>query len=515
MTEQEKQALLRSPDLFIARYFPESVDDLEDFHLRLIETATQELRGLILYPAAHGKTTLVSTLLPIWAMCRDPNIRIAVIAKNDHEAKAIARVIMAELTSNQELIRDFGPFAHEDRGRAWNMDAIEIDKRTIRAKEPTIAFFGAGAKTTLGHRTDWTICDDVVTQENSNTPDQRAKMKEWFNQAARTMARFPSSRITVVGTLFDPEDLYNDLILMTYPDTGEEVWKLQREDAIVDEEEHITLWVSRWPWKRLMELKAEMGTLDFNKRFRNIAVDKSRQVFKEEYVKGGYIGPQRYPGCLDRGYSVGDYDDAWLRYTGFDPAIGTSRKAKFCAHVTLAVGSCKEHDRCFWVVDLLRGQMTSIQQTQAILEQHEKYDAFKSIIEANGYQMGLYEAVERRMMDAGQTFKVEPHVTGRNKIDPELGVQAMAPFFENGLVHIPWGNPESSRKMKHLVDELIEFPGRTTDTVMAFWFAWRAAQEGAPRFRSFNRLREPKMTSMGRRTRSRMVKNPYYVRESA
>ena len=39
-----------------------------------------------------------------------------------------------------------------------------------------------------------------------------------------------------------------------------------------------------------MELKAEMGTLDFNKRLRNIAVDKSRMVFKEEYVKGGYLG---------------------------------------------------------------------------------------------------------------------------------------------------------------------------------------------------------------------------------
>jgi hypothetical protein len=48
--------------------------------------------------------------------------------------------------------------------------------------------------------------------------------------------------------------------------------------------------------------------------------------------------------------------------------------------------------------------------------------------------------------------------------------------------------------------------------VMSMWFAWRAAMESAPRYKSFNRLRNPKMTRWGKTTSGRTVKNPYYER---
>jgi phage terminase large subunit-like protein len=264
-----------------------------------------------------------------------------------------------------------------------------------------------------------------------------------------------------------------------------------------------------------MELKAEMGTLDFNKRLRNIAVDKSRMVFKEEYVKGGWIGRQQYPGCIDRESVVGDYDPSWRRVAGFDPAVGATRSAKFCAHVTLALGSCAKHEKCIWVVDVLRDQLSLPQQVDTILRLHQEYDLLKSVVEANSYQAGLLEALKRRMDEAGVAFNIEPHYTTRtNKPDPELGVQSMGPWFENGWVHIPFGNPGSARKMGILVDELIEYPGRTTDTVMAFWFAWKQLQESAPKFKSGNYMKKnwflPSHTP-GRR----VVRNPYYVKTEA
>jgi hypothetical protein len=82
-------ATFDDPALFIVTYFPHRINKLEEFHLRLIRTATQQTRSLILYPAGHGKTTLVSTLLPIWALCKDPNIRIAIIGKNDTRSEGI------------------------------------------------------------------------------------------------------------------------------------------------------------------------------------------------------------------------------------------------------------------------------------------------------------------------------------------------------------------------------------------------------------------------------------------
>lgn len=514
-TSDPKQFLLDDPALFLLHYFPHRITEFKDFHYELIETATIEPFSLVLFPAAHGKTTLISTLLPIWAFCKDPNIRIAIIAKNEDEAKnKIARVIIAELMGNKELIRDFGPFhAEDDPNKSWSLTNLTIAGRTAKLKEPTIACFGSGSKGTLGHRADWVICDDVVNEKNSSSPTQREGTKDWFETSVDTMKEFEDSRLTVVGTLFDPHDLYHDIMLYKEPDTGVPVYKVIRKDAIVDEEEHITLWPEKWPWKRLMQQKAK-GSLSFAKRFRNIAIDASRMVFKEVYIKGGWEGGEKYPGCLDEKYSFGQYDESWLKYAGFDPAIGSYRGHKFCAHIVLAMGTCVEHERCLWVVDLLRDQMTLQQQVDAILGQHERYDLFSSMVEANSYQAGLLDAIKQRMNEQGLAYRIEPHFTTRvNKPDPELGVQSMAPWFENGWVHIPWADPASRSKMKQFVDELIMYPdARTTDTVMACWFAWRAAMESAPKYKSFNRLRSPRMTKWGKTTSRRTILNPYYQR---
>jgi phage terminase large subunit-like protein len=514
LSDREREYLLARPDVFVSRYFSHRLGlPLESFHLALIEAAVSHPRSLILFPATHGKTTIVSTLLPVWALCADPNIRMALILKNDTDAKGVMQAIIAELLGNEELIRDFGPFQPQDRETPFGFEKLSVAKRTLRAKEPTIAAFGSGSRSALGHRTDWTICDDIIHDRNSATPEQRSKIKEWFNQGPETMGEEVDDRLTVVGTLFHPEDLYGDLINLYDPETGLPIYHVEHWDAIVDEEAHEVLWPARWPWKRLMAKKAGIGTLDFNKRYRNIAVDPSRMVFREEYIKGGYVGKIKYPGCLDRDYSVGDFDPSWPRYAGFDPAIGTYRTAKFCAHLTIAVGTCSEHERCYWVVDLVRDQMSLPQQVELILNQHERYENFISIVEANSYQAGLLDACQNKMKEAGVAHKIEPHYTGRtNKPDPELGVGAMSPVFENGMVHIPWGNPESMRKMEIFADELVQYPsGRTTDTVMAFWFAWRAAQHGVNRMRTFNRLHDGANKRFWEKTsRRRTLKNPYF-----
>lgn len=513
LSPEFKGFLLDNPDAFVLYYFSHRIEKLEDFHLRLIQTATSKTRGLILYPAAHGKTTLVSELLPIWAICKNPNIRIVDIAKNDVDAKSITRSIQSELLSNERLIRDFGPFKPDgDESKAWALERFDVAKRTRHGKSSTWAAFGAGARTALGYRTDWTICDDVVTDVNSSTPEQRMKLREWFNQGPETMGDHGDARLTVVGTVFHPEDLYHDLMEMVLPDTGDKIWYVQKEFAILDPDEKRVLWPERRPWLWLMQRKASMGTLDFNKRFNNIAVDPSRMVFKEEYVRGGYVGKIHYPGVLDNAYNVGEIPDpTWRRYAGFDPAVGKiSRSSKFCAHITVAVGSCSKHERCFWVVDLYRDQMTLPQQVDWIIGKHEEYQCNVSVVEANAYQMGLFQAVKQKLDEQGMALNIQPHYTSRmNKPDPETGVQAMAPWFENGKVHIPWGNPESKRKMAQLVDELVQYPGRTTDTVMALWFAWRMAQEMAPRFQSHHYLKKPLFSP---RNRGRFIQNPMYAK---
>lgn len=518
-----RKYLLERPELFLLAYFPHALAPapgeparLQDFHLRLIKSVTREVRSLTLYPAGHGKTTIVSTLLPIWAICKNPNARVAIIAKNEVDAKGIMRSIHSELLSNEKLIRDFGVFKSDEENRAWAIERIDIAQRTAIRKEGSIQIYGSKGNV-LGKRFDLVICDDVVTEKNSATPEQRQSMMEWFNLGCETMPEHPWSQLAVVGTLFDPEDLYHTIRELRYPDTQESIYTTQYEDAVVDEDAKTTLWPERWTWERLMAQKAKMGTLDFNKRYRNIAVDASRLIFKSEYLRGGYVGRDRFEGCLDPSFCVGDYVDNWRRLAGFDPALGVSKIAKFCAHLTLGVGSCHKHERCYWVIDLIRDQFTQPQQIDLILEQHEKYDLWKTIIEINGYQKGLEQSVQQKMKELGLAYQIAPHHTTRNnKPDPEIGVAGMAGMVENGYLHIPWGDAHSRRVMEQLVEELEIYPsgrsGSTSDTVMALWFAWKSAQETAPRFKSYNRLEAPSPTPsvFARRGGSRTIRNPAY-----
>lgn len=521
LSPEEKGYLLKNPDVFLTRYFPHVLGHpLEDFHIALIRAATEQTKSLVLYPAAHGKTTIVSTLLPIWGLCQDPNTRMCIIAKNDDDAKNIMNAIISELLGNDELIKDFGPFKAEDKEIPFGASKLTVAGRTRNHKSPTLAAFGSGSRGALGHRTDWTICDDIIHDQNSSSPENRGKILEWFNQGAQTQAEDPEDRLTVVGTLFHPEDLYSHLMALKSPETGKYIWHVEHYDAIASEEKKLTLWPKRWPWDRLMGEKAALGTLDFNKRFRNKAVDPDAMVFREEYIKGQYVKGIKYPGCLDENHIVGRVPmPNWPVYTGFDPAIGKYRTAKFCAHMTIALGSCSKpgHEQCIWVIDLERDQMSLPHQVEMIFDKHERYNAFVSMIEANSYQQGLLDELNRRGKESGAPIKTEPHYTTKQtKPDPELGVPAMSPHFENGLIHIPYGNPESMRKMQIFIDELVQYPGgNTTDTVMAFWFAWRKAKEGINRMRTANRLydgprREYWKQTIGPR---RVLLNPYYQRD--
>lgn len=508
-----KQCVLEHADLFILRYFPHRIDELQDFHYDLINTALYQVRGLVLYPAGHGKTTLVSTILPILRICRDPNVRGVIIQKNEDDAESVMSVIQSELVDNDLLIKDFGPFKPADGAKPWALGRFQVERRTLRARESTLAAFGSAAKTVLGYRTDFTVCDDVVTGENSATPTQREKIRNWFDLAVVTGPEHEDSSVTVVGTRFDPADLYGDLLEMLDPETGEKIWHSDEIDAIVDEEAKTTRWPAKWSWARLMKRKAEVGTLNFNKRYRNKAVDASRQIVKEAYIRGGWHKGVQYPGCLDRDFSIGTYEPGlWRAVAGFDPAGGKSRHAKFCAHVVLAEGSCRDHERCFWVLDLEKSQLTLPQMVERILNAHQKFELQSTQVEANAFQIGLQEAVVQKMNENGLAFTVEPHHTSRtNKPDPETGVSAMSPWIEQGKFHIPWGDPHSQRVMKDLVDELITYPGRTTDTVMATWFAWRKLEQSAPKFQSFNRLDKQ---AGGRpwlpRSRRGFIRNPAY-----
>jgi len=512
----KKLTLPGNEEAFLRYYFPHRLDSaLESFHIRLIDTALYESRGLVLFPAGHGKTTLISELLPILRLIRDPNSRGVIVQKNDDDAAAVMASIKAELEQNEKLIADWGPFKPDpntypqDEGKRWQSTWIDVHHRTRIHKSPTIAAFGAGARNVLGHRSDWLVCDDVVTEKNSATEEQRYKHLQWFTLAVETSgekkkAGESAGNITVVGTMFHPHDLYASIIAKTKAD-GSAVYKHHREDAIRDEATEETLWPERWTWKELMDLRADIGALSFNKRYRNKPVDESEQHFKEEQLRG--LPPHK--GCLDRGRTLEEVDPTWRIIQGFDPAIGVSRGHKFCGHIVIGVPhEAKDHRM---VVDIDRAQLTLPEQVDRIIHTAMSYQNIQtSVIEVNAYQRGLVQAIEQRCEQMGiPPIHMTPHVTGRNKADPSIGIASLGPLVEKSLLRLPYGDEESIRRSEMLMQEMIEYPFFAySDLLMALWFCCNQAREALPIYKSFNRLTDKTRRHLG--SKSRTLRNPYY-----
>lgn len=519
--ELERRALLdillepKYERAFLQRYFPHRLSaDLAPFHMRLVGTALYEPRGLVLYPQGHGKSTLITQLLPILEIIRNPDIRIVGILKNDDEAGGAIASVRAEFEANELLIEDYGPFKPMDGDPAhpWKADWISTIQRKRVGKEPAYAVFGSGAKNVLGHRSDWVICDDVVTEKNSATPEQREKMLVWFKEAVSTSpekvrAGEIAGRITVVGTKFHPKDLYSTIEKMT-DRNGNARYKVQLEDAIADEAEQRTLWPERWSWDDLMDEKQTLGTLSFNKRYRNRPVDESMQPFREAYI----FGEGDHTGCLDHHRSIGDFEPDWRIFQALDPAVGSTKNAKFVGHVVFGIP--QEEPSLRYLIEINREQLTLPQQVDLLISTHMKYtNMVLTVIETNSYQKGLEQAVQDAMERMGITLRVEGHTTGINKLDPEIGLHSLSPLLENGKLRFPWRDPESRRKSGLLIQEFVEYPFFAyTDLMMATWFGNLKASTTMPNFKSFNRLNPASMYR--RRNKRRTVRNPVFYNQS-
>lgn len=516
--ELERAALLEyliapgNEEAFLARYFPHRLSEkLEDFHLRLIDTALNTPRGLVLFPAGHGKTTIISCLLPILALIRDPNIRIVIVAKNDDEAAAIIQTIKAELTDNKQLIEDYGPFVPDPQsGKRWQATWIDCAKRTRIEKSPTIAGFGSGAKNILGHRSDWVICDDVVTEKNSSSPEQRQSMHTWFTTSVETSPqKFKDNhgRITVVGTMFHPQDLYASIQRKRKSD-GTHVYAFHREDAIRNYEKEEVLWPQVWTWQDLMDLKFDIGTLSFNKRYRNMPVDESEQHFKEEFFRG--LPP--YKGCLDYNRKYGEYEDWWRIYQSLDPAVGRTKSAKFCGHIVAGVDPDRPDE--LNIIKIERAQLTVPQQANTVIDTALEYqNMMTSVVEVNAYQKGLEQVILDICERQGITLNVTGHTTGRNKQDPDIGVASLSPLCEFGRLRLPYGDDLARKKSEMLIQEMVEYPFYAySDLLMALWMLWLKARVATNVYKASNYL--DKKSPYRRRAHGRMYKNPFYDRTS-
>jgi len=546
--EERKYVLVRHYPLFGAYYFGLK---MADFMGDMVSFSDTHQRACILIPAGHTKSSTFGNYNIIRHMCWNPNIRIQLIMSVFEDAEEYCKAIQNEITSNELLMNDFGQFYNS---RDWTGSKFTIAQRQHNDPHATLTVYGAGGKSMnwslKGKGCDYAVMDDVVTEDTANSPETRKRQRSWARMTVfknprpmwpihpryglmvpkgmvwpadapynpRPGAKIPYGKIDAPGTRFDPHDLYQDLM-------DDPLWDTLTLDCWTDENESKPLWPDYWT-NEALQAERESGLLYFNKRMRNRPQDESEIVFHREW----FMGDEDHPGCLNRGRSFGELpidDDGSLldlfKPLGFDPASGEA--TKYAAWPTYdLLGFPRKGDTELdmrYVIDLFRAQVGVEVLLDIMLEPDEESIEYKRALHPGFYAKYHFDVckVERNgfanlMTSHARVTKakrrgvlIEPHTTGRNKLDPITGVKSMAQIFRDGLVDIPYKTEADKKIAKEFIDQFVYFSfdrnGRKkslTDYVMAFWFAELAIRATGTTNKAYRHPSSPYT-----------IANPYYV----
>jgi hypothetical protein len=440
---------------FGQRYFPHLVTQkCAPFHRSLVKIVEESRcdRISILAPRGHAKSTWLSIIYPIWKIVNNRDIKIIIVSDTGDQAEMFLRAIKDELEANERMIEDFGAFYQKPKSgspNVWKAGDITVI-RSSRAKEPTIVCGGTG-KRIVGRRADHIIVDDPLNDENTENERQRRKTLRWFRKTLTPILNPETGKIIVIGTRKHPDDLHSEL--------GRNRRYRQLVFKALDGDK--PLWPERWPRKRLLREKEEIGSLVFAQEYQNEPINEETAYFRRGWIERCYD----YNACM-----LKSYNGEMSVFTGWDLAlVANHERAKehdtdYTVGMTIALGN----DGTRHVIDIFRERGLTPGQVLASIKHRAKLlNPTLITIENNLFQC-LYE----QQLISETDLPVMGHTTGREKMDVFKGVPSLSIHFENGKYSLPRGDERSARLVDVLANELVGLGVEThDDMVMALWIA--------------------------------------------
>lgn len=445
-------------------------------------------------PRGHSKTTAFSVNYPLWEIVRNPNVRILLVSAADTQSQSFLREIKGRIERDQNYV-DFAGQLRPDKPEKWTDKEIIIKRSRTDLKDPTISTVSVEG-TILSKRADIIICDDILNFENTRTPEQRQKIRDWFFTVLLPVLEPKTGRLIVAGTIWQIDDLMENLLLDPMFDYRKkyqainkepdrlELWQAWCNILMEETDDHKVraqifrdenrelmdegikvLWPERMGYEELYMLR-HSDPYAFARAYQNDPASRPSQAIKREWIEA----------ALKKGINMKLQDEPHTEYIdlttyGLDLAISQESMAD---------------DTCATVLDKLQYDWNGFKQGQYILRQVRRgkmtggetramvttdYYALKPSgmrVESVAYQ----EVMVRDLNDSG--IIVHGHRTGGEKWDSAVGVNAIGTLLEHGNLIIPSDPHDAHTKniVGKLVAEMLAFPeGHTGDNLMSLWFA--------------------------------------------
>ena len=456
---------------FVRKYFGSVVcpdcgvhHEIPPVHDKLMDQLDDESQKRLLINIApyHAQSTIATVYHTVYLICRNPNVRVAIVSKSERLSKRFLRQIQDFLVNpnlyegGPSPIDDYGPFHNPN---SWSANEFWVAGRTGGEKDPTVSAYGVGAQI-YGYRFDIIKFDDIADLENQRNPDRVQDMLKWAIQEAGSRVG-ANGKLQFIGTRISAGDIY--FLLQELPG-----FHVVRFPCIVDDEARKTVWQDHFGWEAADLQRRSMSIEQFQLVYQNVDTPGIGASFQVEMLERAH----------DVERHIGEHDqNNWALVCGLDPA-GANAQAGYTAMVLMGVDLTNGRRH---LIDLMNvKQMKAPQVKDQIIAWADQYPLRELRVEVNGLQSQIYQ-YDRELNEAltNRGVRIVPHITHKtNKWDPQFGVEAMAAMFHNNMVTIPWATANERRKFRELEEQLLQFPmGQVTDLVMAMWFAELGCKE--------------------------------------
>ncbi|WP_234414180.1 phage terminase large subunit [Paenibacillus sp. CAA11] len=470
------------------REIAEIIDDISNVH-------TND-KVAVAAPRSHAKSTYLSKAAPLREICYRKRRYAILISETPTVSSSNLDWIALQLKSNAKLRADFGPLLspkQQENPRDNSSEFIAWEPRDDGTKRLLAKVDAASTGQALRGRNwnqkrpDLIVCDDLEDARpggNAATPEQRAKLKDWFSQTVVPLGDPKGKRTAFIymGTTVHHEALLVD-VLYNRSDFKSRVYR-----AVIEWPERMDLWeacrlvykdpdrpkedrvaearrlyelnreemdrgaVVLWPEAQsiwvLMRKKWDDGSKAFNTEYMNNPVDEESMIFNPETFTYWDSASAKLHDLLTQYPLPTNVFDV---YMGVDFAMGKTR-GDYSAIVVIAR---HKETGTKYVIDAFGERIKPDAFLRVIVEKALRYQPSAIAAEAQAAQEFFVMQLKDALRAAGypaHTRVKEIHQRARK----ELRIEALAPDIESGAIQF-------SRKHALLLEQFEMYPTGSHD----------------------------------------------------
>lgn len=447
--------------------------DAANFHRELCSILDEVTRGEITsnlgYSVGrrHAKTAYLSNAF----LCHQIVYRLKKYIVEVSETTDVAGDFITwtrhQLKFNSKLRADFGELLHERPSQ----NELDNKYEFITNSGTKVEAKGVGTQMRglryLSDRPDLFILDDLESQENTNTPEMRAKNLHWFRAEMLEALGFGGMCI-YMGTIVHYDSLLNHVINKRKDFTSrkfpailswskrEDLWEEWRKiynaddknakqnadafyEANKDEMDRGTevLWPQVYTYKYFMEKREEMGARAFNQEYLGNPVDEESQVFNPEHFAYYY----------DSDIEGGNFQ----YFAAVDLAMGKER-GDYSAIITLAK---REGSAVAYVVDAYIARQKPDAFMKEIVKRALKYQYEALAVESQQFQEWFADKLSEELQAKGYPAHTRLKPV-KQKMRKALRIESLEPEIKAGRIRF-------KRDQRLLLEMLELYPNHNHD----------------------------------------------------